>query len=342
MATREMERAYGNRGAPNRAGAMYLRGNGELIARVPTARYGSEQALYHTQDILGSTMQTFGPGRSVREVYRYTAYGEAYEGSLSGHNEFGYNGKRYDAMSGLYNYGHRDYNPKEGRWTTVDPIRAGSNWYAYVNADPVNFVDPWGLDDFYARYDKNAEKMIATYVPESQGVVDYSNIRSFAWAASNNVEHLYSPEKKTIPTKQNYYPQSFPNGTWDMSKSVATTDTPENNKLYGPRFVGTNANQTVDTYTRQVDPVSGETTYVKSGTTKDTGYGVHGGGYTSTSVPPYLGQSASPTADNDVEDVTLGCIRMKNSDIESFAALSDAAIDSRGVSQLSVVGGKEQ
>ncbi len=27
----------------------------------------------------------------------------------------------------------------------MDPIKDGVNWYVYVNADPVNFVDAWGL-----------------------------------------------------------------------------------------------------------------------------------------------------------------------------------------------------
>jgi hypothetical protein len=27
----------------------------------------------------------------------------------------------------------------------VDPIRDGDNWFAYVNNDPVNWRDPWGL-----------------------------------------------------------------------------------------------------------------------------------------------------------------------------------------------------
>jgi hypothetical protein len=31
------------------------------------------------------------------------------------------------------------------RFTTVDPIRDGNNWFAYVNNDPVNWIDPWGL-----------------------------------------------------------------------------------------------------------------------------------------------------------------------------------------------------
>ncbi|NLE63948.1 MAG: CHAP domain-containing protein, partial [Bacteroidales bacterium] len=33
----------------------------------------------------------------------------------------------------------------QARFTTVDPIRDGSNWFSYVVNDPVNYVDLWGL-----------------------------------------------------------------------------------------------------------------------------------------------------------------------------------------------------
>jgi RHS repeat-associated protein len=55
-------------------------------------------------------------------------------------------GKPYDATTGLYNYGYRDYKPEAARFMTVDPIRDGNNWFAYVNNDPVNWRDPWGLN----------------------------------------------------------------------------------------------------------------------------------------------------------------------------------------------------
>jgi hypothetical protein len=47
----------------------------------------------------------------------------------------------------MYNYGYRDYQPEMARFTTVDPVRDGNNWFAYVNNDPVNYVDLWGLLD---------------------------------------------------------------------------------------------------------------------------------------------------------------------------------------------------
>ncbi len=58
---------------------------------------------------------------------------------------FAYAGKPYDPVTGLSDYGFRDYASGLARFTTVDPIRDGSNWYAYCNSDPVNYVDAWGL-----------------------------------------------------------------------------------------------------------------------------------------------------------------------------------------------------
>ena len=49
-------------------------------------------------------------------------------------------------MTKLVNYGFRDYNPRQGRFTTVDPIRDGTNWYGYVTNDPLNLIDRYGLE----------------------------------------------------------------------------------------------------------------------------------------------------------------------------------------------------
>lgn len=82
---------------------------------------------------------------NINEIYSYDAFGNTYVGKYNRINEYGYNGKRYDQAVGLYDYGFRDYMPQIGRWTTIDPIRDGHNWYAYCYNDPVNLVDLWGL-----------------------------------------------------------------------------------------------------------------------------------------------------------------------------------------------------
>ncbi|WP_156888448.1 RHS repeat-associated core domain-containing protein [Spirochaeta cellobiosiphila] len=78
--------------------------------------------------------------------YTYDAFGQAINGSFVGQNQMGYNGKRVDSFTGKYDYGFRDYDPMRMRWTTIDPIKDGANWYVYVGNDPINFIDLWGLD----------------------------------------------------------------------------------------------------------------------------------------------------------------------------------------------------
>ena len=75
----------------------------------------------------------------------YDIFGSPVAGDFTTGADYGYLGKPYDSITGLYNYGYRDYSPQSVRFTTVDPIRDGSNWFAYVNNDPVNYVDLWGL-----------------------------------------------------------------------------------------------------------------------------------------------------------------------------------------------------
>jgi RHS repeat-associated protein len=88
---------------------------------------------------------TTGEYGTLEDRYEYDAFGKPYKGDLENGMNLGYTGKPYDAATGLYNYGYRDYKPEVARFTTVDPVRDGNNWFAYVNNDPVNWVDPWGL-----------------------------------------------------------------------------------------------------------------------------------------------------------------------------------------------------
>ncbi len=61
---------------------------------------------------------------------------------------FGFAGGLYDQHIKLVRLGTRDYDPETGRWTAKDAIgfRGGwANFYDYVGGDPINFIDPDGL-----------------------------------------------------------------------------------------------------------------------------------------------------------------------------------------------------
>jgi RHS repeat-associated protein len=73
-----------------------------------------------------------------------------YYRELSVTNNFRFPGQFYDSETGYhYNY-HRYYDPRTGRYLTPDPIglAGGINPYVYVQNDPVNFSDPFGLTDY--------------------------------------------------------------------------------------------------------------------------------------------------------------------------------------------------
>lgn len=112
------------------------------IAAQFTAENGAE---YFSTDVLGSISLVTDSTGSNYNTYSYDAFGNLIQGELSGSSDFGYLSKQFDTVSGLYNYGYRDYSPAVARFTTLDPIRDGNNWFAYCNNDPVNFVDLWGL-----------------------------------------------------------------------------------------------------------------------------------------------------------------------------------------------------
>ena len=138
------EDGYAVQGSRYGARGVTLYGNGEAVAVSYSSSAGGK-SVYLGKDLLGSVRSATVDTGNLEDRYEYDAFGQPYAGDLEGMMNLGYTGKPYDATTGLYNYGYRDYRPQAARFTTVDPIRDGSNWYAYVNNDPVNWIDFWGL-----------------------------------------------------------------------------------------------------------------------------------------------------------------------------------------------------
>jgi RHS repeat-associated protein len=93
----------------------------------------------------------------VVERYTYDVYGSmtvmngswvTLGGSAYAWN-IGHQGGRFEILVGFIHKRNNEYSPTLQTWVTPDDMRFDSgftNWYAFVGNNPVNALDPWGLD----------------------------------------------------------------------------------------------------------------------------------------------------------------------------------------------------
>ena len=84
--------------------------------------------------------------------YRYDAFGNQLNIDPNDTNPFRYCGEYYDAETGFIYLRNRYYDPAIGRFISEDPIQSGLNWYVYCSQNPVNRIDPLGLNDYSRGY----------------------------------------------------------------------------------------------------------------------------------------------------------------------------------------------
>ena len=84
-------------------------------------------------------------------AYDYDAFGVEKNPDPQDENPFRYCGEYFDVETGTYYLRARYYNTEIGRFITEDPIRNGTNWYAYCSSNPIIYVDPSGLKDIAVR-----------------------------------------------------------------------------------------------------------------------------------------------------------------------------------------------
>jgi len=104
-----------------------------------------------TKDRLGSTVMAKDTESEVVSGTYYNAWGEAvntytragFEKSVL--SVPSYTGHRYDNISGLYYAKARMYSADDKRFTSIDPIKDGLNWYEYCKGNPNRYTDPRGL-----------------------------------------------------------------------------------------------------------------------------------------------------------------------------------------------------
>lgn len=140
----EVLKEYSTEGDPK---TEYLMGLGRQAIR------NNGQWKFYVTDHQGSTHYLVDASGTVTDEYEYdNDYGQTTNRIGTSYNPYRYTGQQYDVETGLYYLRARYYDPMVGRFTTRDPIgySAGTNVYTYCGGNPVNFMDPSGLEDTWS------------------------------------------------------------------------------------------------------------------------------------------------------------------------------------------------
>jgi len=110
---------------------------------------GGQQSYFHVDAQKNVRQLTDGAG-AVSDTYSYDGFGSLLNRSGTSPNPYLFAGERFDAPLGEYNLRARFYDPRIGRFSSIDPASPdvndprSLNRYVYSFSDPINRRDPSG------------------------------------------------------------------------------------------------------------------------------------------------------------------------------------------------------
>jgi RHS repeat-associated protein len=142
---------------------------------------GSGNVTWMLADEEGSVRDVINSSGTVLDRIVYDAYGNILsQTSPSNQPRFAFAGMQLDQTTGLYYDNARYYDSSTGQFISQDPsgfIGANTNLYGYVNNDPINLVDPFGLDPYNI-------STLGMSNAERESIIQYAQ-RTNAWLAAN-------------------------------------------------------------------------------------------------------------------------------------------------------------
>jgi RHS repeat-associated protein len=121
----------------------YIYGPGGL----PLEQVSGSTTLWFHHDQIGSTRLVTSSTGTSQATYTYDPYGGLASSTGSITNPFRFCGQYQDAESGLYYLRARYLDPSTGQFISTDPrVSETRSPYAYVAGNPLNQIDPLGLD----------------------------------------------------------------------------------------------------------------------------------------------------------------------------------------------------
>jgi RHS repeat-associated protein len=160
----------------------YLRTPEGIVGIVTLRSNGSNDARYWHKDHIGSVAVITDAAGSVKEKFKYDAWGNRsvlIDAQATGdpyNEERGYTGHEQLVEVGLTHMNGRIYDPVTGSFLQADPVVQdpwnGQNYnrYSYVLNNPLSFTDPTGFS-FWTKWRKTIFAVVAAViVPELVGV----------------------------------------------------------------------------------------------------------------------------------------------------------------------------
>ena len=118
------------------------------LGNLPVGVIKSGAVYYVNPDHLGAPRTVTGNTGAPVWAWDRDPFGN---GQPQASGAFAYNlrlpGQYYDAETGLFHNNARDYDPSTGRYIQSDPVGlvGGVNTYTYVDGNPLNYIDQFGL-----------------------------------------------------------------------------------------------------------------------------------------------------------------------------------------------------
>jgi RHS repeat-associated protein len=136
--------------------AYYVRGDDLLavmrpLVPAPAAAADWQTRVYHV-DGVGSVRRLTDEAGLITDGYTYTAFGEPVAHTGSDPQPYAFAGEPYDPNVGFQYHRARWMDPRVGRFVGTDPLQGREHEpltlhrYLYAGVDPVDRVDPSGLD----------------------------------------------------------------------------------------------------------------------------------------------------------------------------------------------------
>jgi len=135
---------------------LELDGSNNILARYthgpgidePLVMEKAGQSFVYHADGLGSITEISDSTGALKQLYTYSSFGKIESQTDPNFTQpYTFTGREFDSETGNHFYRARYYDPSTGRFLQQDPIglAGGINLFIYVDNDPLNLVDPYGL-----------------------------------------------------------------------------------------------------------------------------------------------------------------------------------------------------